>query len=68
MTLKAHVPGQHDHGIVAEAERGEHAALDAYDEALHGMLPPTATELVEAQQSALHDAVDRIRAVDMGYS
>jgi hypothetical protein len=28
----------------------------------------TATELVEAQQSALHDAVDRIRAVDMGYS
>src|SRR5918993_2953746 len=34
--LKAHVPGHHDHGIVTEAERGEHAALEAYDEALHG--------------------------------
>ena len=61
-------PAMHDHAIVSEAERGEHAALNAYDEALHGMLPPTVTELIEAQQEAMHDAVDRIRAIDMGYS
>ena len=67
INLKAHVPGHGDHAIVTEAERGEHAALDAYDEALHGMLPPTATELVEAQQEAMHAAVDQIRAIDMGY-
>jgi uncharacterized protein (TIGR02284 family) len=68
INLKAHVPGHHDHAIVSEAERGEHAAINAYDDALHGMLPPTATELIEAQQDAMHDAVDRIRALDMGYS
>ena len=68
INLKAHVPGHHDHAIVAEAERGEHAALDAYDEALHGMLPPTVTQLIEAQQEAMQNAVDRIRAIDMGYS
>jgi uncharacterized protein (TIGR02284 family) len=68
INLKAHVPGHHDHSIVSEAERGEHAAINAYDEALHGMLPPTVTELIEAQQEGMHDAVDRIRALDVGYS
>jgi uncharacterized protein (TIGR02284 family) len=68
INLKAHVPGHHDHSIVSEAKRGEHAALNAYDDALHGMLPPTVTELVEAQQEAMHDAVDRIRALDRGGS
>ena len=47
---------------------GEHAALDAYEEALHGMLPPTVAPLVEAQQEAMQEAVDRIRAIDMGDS
>jgi uncharacterized protein (TIGR02284 family) len=68
MNFKAHVPGHHDHAIVTETERGEHAALDAYDDALHGMLPPTVTSLIEAQQEAMHAAVERIRAIDMGYS
>jgi uncharacterized protein (TIGR02284 family) len=68
INLKSHVPGHHDHAIVTEAERGEHAALNAYDDALHGMLPPTVTELIEAQQEAMHAAVERIRSFDMGYS
>jgi uncharacterized protein (TIGR02284 family) len=68
INLKAHVSGHHDHSIVSEAERGEHAAISAYDKALHGMLPPTVTELIEAQQEAMHDAVERIRALDTGYS
>jgi uncharacterized protein (TIGR02284 family) len=68
ISVKAHVPGHHDHGIVTEAERGEHAALDAYDDALHGMLPPTVTSLIESQQEAMHAAVERIRSIDMGYA
>jgi uncharacterized protein (TIGR02284 family) len=68
MNIRSHVPGHHDHTIVTEAERGEHAALDAYDDALHGMLPPTVTSLVEAQQEAMRAAVERIRSIDMGYS
>lgn len=68
MVLKGLVPGRHDHHIVAEAERGEHAALDAYDDALNGPLPPTATEVVESQREAILKADDRIRSVDMGYS
>jgi uncharacterized protein (TIGR02284 family) len=68
MNIRSHVPGNHDHAIVTEAERGEHAALDAYDAALHGMLPPTVTPLIEAQQEAMRAAIERIRSIDMGYS
>jgi len=68
MVLKGLVPGRHDHHIVSEAERGEHAALDAYDDALNGMLPPTVTDVIEAQRDALKEANDRIRTIDMGYS
>jgi len=68
MALKGLVPGRHDHRIVAEAERGEHAALDAYEQALNGMLPPTVTELLETQREAIAKAVDRMRTFDMGYS
>jgi uncharacterized protein (TIGR02284 family) len=68
INLKARVPGHQDHAIVTETARGEHAALDAYDDALHGMLPPTVTALIETQQEAMHSAGERIRAIDMGYS
>ncbi len=68
MALVDMVPGRHDHHIVTEAERGERAALDAYDEALNGMLPPTVSDLIEAQREAMAAATDRIRAIDMGYS
>ena len=68
MTLKGLVPGRHDHHIVTEAERGEQAALDAYEDALNGMLPPTVTDTVEAQREAMMAANDRIRSIDMGYS
>jgi len=67
INIKAHVPGHQDHAIVTEAARGEHAALNAYEDALSGMLPPTVTSLIEAQQQAMQKAVDRIRSIDMGY-
>ena len=62
--IKARMPGHTDHAIVAEAERGEHAAIAAYDEALHGMLPPTVVGLVEAQREELETALAHIREVD----
>ena len=66
--LKGLVPGHNDHGIVTEAERGEHAALNAYEDALNGMLPPTPTRLIEAQREAMQKANDRIHAIDTGYA
>ena len=66
--LKSLVPGHHDHTIVTEAERGEHAALNAYEDALKGMLPPTVSSLIEAQREAMQKAHDRIHTIDTGYS
>ena len=64
MVLRGIVPGDHDHAIVTEAERGEHAALNAYKDALSGMLPPTVIDLVEEQRDAIRIANERIRTVD----
>ena len=69
MGLKSLVPGSHhDHHVVTEAERGEQLAIDAYDEALNGMLPPTVISLVEQHRDAMRKDNERIRSIDMGYS
>ena len=68
MLLKGWVPGSHNHSLITEAERGEHFALDVYDEALNGMLPPTVTDMVQAQRDAISTANERIRTYDMGYT
>ena len=67
MVLRGIVPGDHDHAIVTEAERGEHAALNAYKDALSGMLPPTVIDLVEEQRDAIRVANERIRTVDTSW-
>jgi uncharacterized protein (TIGR02284 family) len=61
MSLMGHLPGHGDDAIVSEAERGEHFALGAYEEALNGMLPPTVVDLVEEQREALRKAHERLR-------
>ena len=66
MGFKSLVPGHGDHTIVTEAERGEHIALNAYNEALQGMLPPTVSSLIEEQREAVRKANDRLRALDSG--
>ena len=65
MSLKGHLPGHHDHAIYMEAERGEHLALEAYDEALGGMLPPTVSDLIEAQRDAIHRGMFRIHSLEL---
>lgn len=64
MALRGLVPGDHDHAIVVETERGERAALSAYDRALGGMLPLTVDWLVEAQREAVRKAHERVAALD----
>jgi uncharacterized protein (TIGR02284 family) len=61
MNVKAHVPGHHDQAIVTEAERGERAAIKAYDDALNGVLPPTVIGMVEAQREQMRTTRQRIR-------
>src|SRR5262245_6411387 len=61
MNLKAHVPGHHDQTIIIETERGEHAAIKVYDDALSGVLPPTVINLLEAQREEMRETHKRIR-------
>ena len=49
---------------IHEAERGEHFSRGVYRNALDGMLPPTARELVEAQYAELYRTADRLRELE----
>jgi uncharacterized protein (TIGR02284 family) len=49
---------------VHEAERGEHFSRGVYENALDGMLPPTARELVETQYAELRRTADRLRGLE----
>ena len=53
---------------MTEAERGDQFAIEAYQEALNRMLPPTAIDLITEQRDAMLSDKDRIRTVGMGYS
>ena len=64
MTLVNAVTRHHDNVLIAEAERGERAALHVYEEAFRGLLPPTVEDLIERQHAAIRGAYDRIVALD----
>jgi hypothetical protein len=49
---------------VFEAERGESFSLGVYKEALDGILPPTARELVEAQYAELRKTANRLHEIE----
>jgi len=61
MTLKDALTGHDDQAIIREAVRGEDAAIAAYRDALDGMLPPTARDVVERQYAEVRQARDRIQ-------
>lgn len=50
--------------IVHEAERGENFSRGVYEEALDGILPPTARELVENQYTELQKTATRLRELE----
>ena len=61
--IKAAVTGKDQHAIVAEAERGEDVAKNAYDEALKEPLPALAQTVVQQQAEKVRAAHDRVREI-----
>jgi hypothetical protein len=60
MAIKERMSTDHDHAIIAEATRGEHSALGIYAEALSGLLPPDALEIIEAQQATIKASLEKL--------
>ena len=50
--------------IVFEAERGESFSRGVYKDALDGILPPTARELVESQYAELQKTASRLKELE----
>jgi uncharacterized protein (TIGR02284 family) len=63
MNLKDALSNHPDDMLLAEAERGERAAIDAYAGALDGMLPPTVTDVVERQHTTIRGAYARLAEI-----
>ena len=61
--LKAAITGNDAHAILAEAERGEDAAKDAYKNALAEELPAPLHELVSKQAAQVQKAHDEVKAL-----
>jgi uncharacterized protein (TIGR02284 family) len=64
INIKSVVTGKDDASIIAEAERGEDSAKKMYEEALAAPLPPQTLALVREQSMKIHDAHDRVRALE----
>jgi len=63
MTIKDTVGGHEDAAIIREAERGERIALGAYEDALDGMLPPSARDMIEKQCAEVRHSHNRVHAL-----
>jgi uncharacterized protein (TIGR02284 family) len=60
MTLKDAMTQYDDDAIIAEAVRGEAVAANEYAEAILGILPPAARELIESQYQQILEAQRQI--------
>ena len=63
INLKSAVTGGDEHAILAECERGEDSAVEAYKKALEDGLTPSAQELVSRQFVEIKAAHDRIKSL-----
>ena len=61
INIKSAVTNQDRHAILAEAERGEDAAVHAYDKAMEEELPAPVREIVSRQSVEVKRAHDKIR-------
>jgi uncharacterized protein (TIGR02284 family) len=68
INIKSVVTGKDDPSIIAEAERGEDSAKKMYEEALTQPLSPQTLALVREQSMKIHDAHDRVRALEKASS
>jgi uncharacterized protein (TIGR02284 family) len=66
MTVRDTLAPHDDGAMIREAERGERAAMAAYDEALESMLPPESRELVESQRAQIQHTYRRLNGVLTG--
>ncbi|HET7219898.1 MAG TPA: PA2169 family four-helix-bundle protein [Vicinamibacterales bacterium] len=64
INIKSVVTGKDDGSIIAEAERGEDSAKKMYEQALQEPLPTQTLALVREQSMKVHDAHDRVRALE----
>lgn len=63
MKLREAVSSNDDYSILAECERGEDSAVDAYRDALSQPVPAGVDDLVETQYAAIKHVHDRIRSL-----
>lgn len=63
INIKSAVTGQDTQAILNEAERGEDAAKNAYQEALEEELPANVRSIVEKQAAAVQQAHDRVKSL-----
>lgn len=62
MAVKDVMSGHRDAVVLTEAERGEQAAMSAYEEALEEILDPPLHEVIERQYTEVREASERVRA------
>ncbi|HWQ52868.1 MAG TPA: PA2169 family four-helix-bundle protein [Bryobacteraceae bacterium] len=65
MNLRKAIAGNDEGAIIAEAERGEDAAVEAYSKALAQDLPADIREVVDRQYRQVLEAHERIRAMEL---
>jgi len=64
MTLKDAFMHYDEKAILTEAERGETAAVAAYEDALQSIVPPTVRDVLETQLAAILKMQDRIQSIE----
>lgn len=63
MGIRDAIAAHDERTIIREVERGESAALAAYQDAVNGMLPPAARDVIERQCAAVRRSHDRVHAL-----
>ena len=61
INLKSAITSKDESAILAECERGEDSAVQAFEKAMGNGLPPTVSAIVSRQYSEIKSAHDRIR-------
>jgi len=64
INIKSVVTGKNDASIIAEAERGEDVAKNAYADAIKASLPPIVGAVVSRQAIKVREAHDRVRSME----
>ena len=64
INIKSVVTGENDASIIAEAERGEDIAKNAYAEAIKTALPPSVSAIISRQAVKVREAHDRVRSME----